>query len=707
MLLLGLYSRRILDNSAEQSIENEIHLSSTLIQNRVASMISDTEAKIEHIAMHFDQCLTGEEASLLDIAHLLRQIDSWESYLILDREGAVKNIFLPDTHAFMQTDIAGSDFSRQPYFNAGSRINRIRWSDAYYSPIRHETAIAVTRRLKSGDTLVATFTLKDLFQLIDLNILNSDINAVMLDHNNVIIYHPEQTVINYRETLSNQIKQHKNPKDAHFRYQFQGNSYVGIIHPIPHTPWMLLLSTNIDFIKSQKQVVTTFFVVSVMAGLIIVLSLAIWFYKIVQRHLDNLNTRIQDIKKHRFDGLPQADQKNSEFEEFLALETKFSAMAKILKTREQELENQKLHFENLFNAGNDAIFLLDSEFRQILDVNTKAIDILGMEKLSLLKTPFPDLILEKDQKQLIKHQEKIETKGHANHDVRLRISDGEKNYYELNSIRYRSVSRDYILCIARDISSRKKAERLLKKAKRRAEYANRSKDEFLAMISHELRTPLNSIIGFASLLEAEIKDDDQKDLISQITNSGHHLVRLFDDILDYSKLASGTIKIIEEDTSLAEVLEKVDHAASLLIDKMGKPIELRINMDPSCPDMVKLDKLRVEQLLMNMTVNAVKFTESGEIEIKLLHVPSNNGIGPKLEFCIRDTGIGMNKVELEKIWEPFHQNDSSYKRNHNGVGLGLAICRKLVDAMNGEITCQSKPGKGTTFTIQLPMVPCD
>ena len=706
MLLLGLYSTRVLNHSAEKSIENEINLSSTLIQNRIASMISDTEAKIEHIAMHLDQCLSDEDESLMDIAQLLRQIDSWESYLIIDRRGIVKDVFLPDTHTFTQTDIIGSDFSGLPYYKSGSQINRIRWSDAYDSPLQHKTAIAVTRRLKTGDTLVVTFTLRNLFQLIDLNILSNDITAVVLDHNNVIIYHPEQTPINFSKILPDQIKNHKNPKDAHFHYQFQGKSYVGIIHPILNTPWKLLLSTNIEFINSQKREVAVFFIISILAGLTIALSLAFWFYKIVQRHLENLTSRIREIKDHRFDDKQRLSEP-SRFEEFLVLETAFSSMSKVLETRERELEKQKLHFENLFNAGNDAIFLLDSKFLHILDVNTKAMEVTGLQKSTLDARRFPELIFDKDQKLLAKHQLKIDEDGHAIHDIRLRTTGGKEDYYELNSIRYHSVNRDYILCIARDIRSRKKTERLLKKAKRRAELANRSKDEFLAMISHELRTPLNSIIGFASLLEADVQDDEQRELISQIANSGHHLVRLFDDILDYSKLASGTIKIIDEETSLREVLEEVNQSASLLIDNMGKQIQLLTNIESSCPDKVKLDRLRVGQILMNMVVNAIKFTETGEVEINLKDVPPSNGTGPLLQFNIRDTGIGMNSLELEKIWEPFHQNDASYKRNHNGVGLGLAICRKLVEAMNGSITCQSKRGKGTTFTIQLPLVPCE
>ena len=243
----------------------------------------------------------------------------------------------------------------------------------------------------------------------------------------------------------------------------------------------------------------------------------------------------------------------------------------------------------------------------------------------------------------------------------------------------------------------------LDQEKQRAEAANVAKDEFLARMSHELRTPLTSVMGFIQLLEKTQLSLEQKEYSSIVRRTSSLLLRLIDDILDFSKLQSNAIKIEQIPFSLEECIEDSLEMQAPIADNKG--LELYFICDPKLPLQVIGDPTRIRQVIANLIGNAVKFTKEGSITIGTQCVLDNDGIN--VELTIKDTGIGIEAEKLESLFQPFSQADTSITRRFGGSGLGLVITKHLVELMGGSISLHSKPGEGTEVVLKLPFDHCD
>jgi two-component system, sensor histidine kinase and response regulator len=248
--------------------------------------------------------------------------------------------------------------------------------------------------------------------------------------------------------------------------------------------------------------------------------------------------------------------------------------------------------------------------------------------------------------------------------------------------------------VFKDITDRKLLEEALKEAKNLAESASQSKSEFLANMSHEIRTPMNAVIGLTELA-LQVKTSPQlNDYLTKISNSSQSLLRIINDILDFSKIEAGKLELENSDFLLREVFE---HLSDMFRSQVAKKhIELIMCFSEECRYELNGDSLRLEQVLMNLISNAVKFTEEGEIEIQVkTNLDSYDRV--KLEFSIRDTGLGMTDEQVANLFQAFNQADSSTTRKFGGTGLGLSISKRLVAMMDGQIWVDSEPGRGTVF----------
>ncbi|WP_454774705.1 ATP-binding protein [Janthinobacterium tructae] len=256
------------------------------------------------------------------------------------------------------------------------------------------------------------------------------------------------------------------------------------------------------------------------------------------------------------------------------------------------------------------------------------------------------------------------------------------------------------LIFAQDISAQKQAEEAMLLARDAAEAANRSKAEFLANMSHEIRSPLNAILGMAWLLERGNLDGEGLEMTRKIRAAGQSLLGIINDVLDVSKIEAGHMSIEQAPFRLAEVIEKI--AASMGVAAHDKPIEVRIGSLPDGVDQVLGDALRLEQVLVNLTSNAIKFTAQGTVEL-LTSLESRDGDAAMLRFSVRDTGIGIAPEVQETIFSAFSQADTSTTRRFGGTGLGLTICRQLVNLMGGSLRLQSRQGQGSEFSFTVPL----
>jgi signal transduction histidine kinase len=245
----------------------------------------------------------------------------------------------------------------------------------------------------------------------------------------------------------------------------------------------------------------------------------------------------------------------------------------------------------------------------------------------------------------------------------------------------------------------------IRRAKDIAEESNRIKSDFLANMSHELKTPLNSVIGFTELAIAESKEREQKEHLSIALSSAKSLLTLIESILDFARMEAGKLVAVSAPFSLDELLDEC--ADSLAIAAFPKGLGASLRRDPAIPDIMVGDCSLLKHILLNLLDNAVKFTEMGRVRlaVSLQEKPEHPGHGPILSFDVSDTGIGIAKEKIPLAFARFSQLDPSKTRKAGGTGLGLAIVAKSVELMGGEISVESKPGKGTRFSVRIPFEP--
>jgi PAS domain S-box-containing protein len=353
--------------------------------------------------------------------------------------------------------------------------------------------------------------------------------------------------------------------------------------------------------------------------------------------------------------------------------------------------------DRFFELAQDMLCIANAEgyFQR---VNPAFSRILGWSKSELLSRPFLDFVHPDDRAATLKEVEKL-SMGEVTlrFENRYRCRDGTWRWMSWASTPQPDGT---IYASARDVTAIKEAEQSLIEAKQAAEAANQAKGDFLANISHEIRTPMNAIIGMSELVLETALTRIQREYISTVLDSADGLLTLINEILDFSKIEAGHLELAADDFDLREEIGNVLRTLSPRAE--GKGLELIWFVEPEVPAVLRGDKARLRQILINLVGNAIKFTADGEIEVRVVDVGSNEA-PVILQFSVRDTGIGIAPANLEHIFEPFEQADSSTTREFGGTGLGLAISKMLVQAMQGDIWAESDPGDGTVFhfTVKL------
>ncbi|QDZ02186.1 response regulator [Nitratireductor mangrovi] len=367
-----------------------------------------------------------------------------------------------------------------------------------------------------------------------------------------------------------------------------------------------------------------------------------------------------------------------------------------LADRMWELHESEERFRGLIDALGDLVVHRDRDGR-IVYANKVFADMFGRQPRDLCGRTLDELGVDVG---MVSDAAFAEGECLSSADVPIETAEGTRwfSWIEL-SVRDDETGTVSHRTIARDITARKKAETALIAARERAEFASQAKSRFLATVSHEIRTPMNGIMGMAKLLADTDLSPEQRTYVGAVSTSANALLALIEDLLDFSKIEAGRLELEPQKMSPRELVENV--VELMAARAFAKDIGLGCHVEPGVPAVIDADPGRLRQVMLNLIGNAVKFTEEGGVEVRVGISPE--GEPPVLKFSITDSGPGLTTAEISRIFREFEQADGTPTRKHGGAGLGLAISKRIVDAMGGRIVVESEVGKGSSFSFEMPL----
>jgi PAS domain S-box-containing protein len=374
------------------------------------------------------------------------------------------------------------------------------------------------------------------------------------------------------------------------------------------------------------------------------------------------------------------------------------------KQLDQRLHDQQFYTRSLIESSTDALMTTDPA-GIVTDANRQTEALTGCTRDELIGAPFKNFFTDTKRAEagikLVLSGTKV-----TDYELTVLARDGKETVVSYNATTFRDRDRKLqgVFAAARDVTERKRFERTLQennleleRAKGEAERANHAKSDFLAAMSHEIRTPMNAILGMSDMLAESKLNPEQMQYVEVFRRAGASLLVLINDILDLSKIEAGQLELEHVDFDLEELIDQAIELAG--VKARAKGIVLMSHLSRGLITALVGDPTRLRQVLINLLGNAVKFTQAGEVLLKVKNHQS--GRPGEIEFAISDTGIGIPAEMLETIFDKFTQADSSTTRKYGGTGLGLEISRRLVECMKGGLTATSSLGKGSTFRFNV------
>lgn len=368
----------------------------------------------------------------------------------------------------------------------------------------------------------------------------------------------------------------------------------------------------------------------------------------------------------------------------------------------REYSYSEMFYRMLVQSADDGISFYDRDWN-LKYANEAFYSMIGHDKEHYDRIIFGDLIHPEDQAFEKNRTTALQTQGFFETELRLKHRDGHYINLSTRSVTVKNENSEVIgsLTISRDITTLKRVHEDLVKANVEAEASSRLKSSFLANISHEIRTPLNSVVGFANLLLAnDITNEVKEEYIEHINHNSEKLLQIIGDIIDLSRLESSQIEITYEEASVNSIVNEIIDDARKVIRRNEKSIAVNVmnNLEENS-DLIFTDRIWLKRVLNHLMDNAVKFTLEGSIQL------TYNRENENLVFRVRDTGIGINKENLDHIFEEFRQEIGGHHRPFEGLGVGLTLAKEVIERMGGKIFVQSEKGVGSEFSFSIPYRP--
>jgi PAS domain S-box-containing protein len=708
LIVAGLLLAFLLPQLQER-FDSEYRALGIAVADRVDALLVRSASAIDRLSKDV-LALPDDDPALVQKLDALATTDvAIEALFVLDTQLKVVQAGLDGAERRVRDNFIGADFSGRTYVREALRNNKVAWSDVFLST-RGEASVAVALPF-GARVFVGEMNLRQLSEFVRHLGEVEGLAAIIVDHQGNIIAHPDANKGLQHERLASDplLQAAFAGKTTSGDIDIEGQTYVATVTPIPALGWATLIVKPKAVALAAQSTVLVALVSAALVSLAVALLIAFALARLLTRRISDFSTHLQAVA----DGNYQAEIPSFRVREINGLSDSMRRMAASVLERETRLLDNEARISSILECSADAIFICEQQGR-LTYVNQQATHLLGFDRGQLLAMQVVDLLVEQERSPVARHFDELPARGTWLGESLLTTRDGKALPVEINATLLPD-GKIYASC--RDISERRQAETEIKAlnadleqrvrartaelevAKAQAEAASLAKSAFLANMSHEIRTPMNAILGMAHLLRRGGVTPLQAERLDKIDQASQHLLATINDILDISKIEAGKFVIEEAPIAVAGLLETV---RSIIGERVqAKGLQFHVEVD-RLPAGLLGDPTRLQQALLNYVTNAIKFTERGSITLRALRLAEDES-SVAVRFEVADTGIGIARDIVPRLFSAFEQADNSTTRKYGGTGLGLAITRRLAELMGGEVGVDSTPGAGSTFwfTVRL------
>jgi PAS domain S-box-containing protein len=620
-----------------------------------------------------------------------------ESMQLLDDRGRVVVSVVASGQPAPGDLFVGLDHSRIPEFIKARKTGQSVWSGVHVSPVSGEPSIDYVFPMASG-TIVLELSLADFRSTIGSGM--GGMTPVIVDRNGVVLYHPDAAVRDSKPNLAGEsvVRDALNGSPGvSNRFELNGKTYLAGSLPMRSTGWAVISLRPADDVKQVVQ--------STQLGMLLAASLAVLFAlgvasvlsAALARPLGSLADAVVAVTEGDYD-IPHVDYRH---EEFRNLSGALEEMSAAVREREDRIQDSAKQYRLFVESLRAIPYEFDVEMNRFTYVGPRAVEILGY--------PFERWVNLQSWEEMIHPDDREQAVGSAVAAAAERFGDRDLSYrmiaasgevvpiHEVVSMHKRSDGSRFLIGVLVDMTEATQVEDL-KVAAEVADAASQAKSGFLAYMSHELRTPLNSIIGFSQImldgLAGQVSDEQRRQL-GMIRRSGAHLMALVNDILDLEKIESGSIEVSTAPVDLGALVVTALDAVGPMAERKGLTVNVSV---PEQTVVLKTDEDKVRQILLNLFSNAIKYTDQGGVTVTL-----SNSVDGTAQVLVVDTGMGIDEELLEEVFDEFRIIGRAGQASQESTGLGLTISRRLARLLGGDIAVESELGRGSVFTLTLPL----